>query len=92
MDTLDSDLLEQVNFCCELINNLPKYFMKADLQAKQQIPGSILADKLVFENNSYRTIPFRRVISLICRPGKCGAQDMILNYLSVSILKRLLVK
>ena len=62
--------VDQVNFCCDLVKNLPKYFMEVDLQGKQQILGSILAEKLVFENNSYRTIPFRKVITLICRPSK----------------------
>jgi site-specific DNA recombinase len=70
ISTMDSNLLDQVNFCCDLVKNLPKYFMEADLQGKQQILGSILAEKLVFENNSYRTIPFRKVITLICRPSK----------------------
>ena len=70
ISTMDSDLLEQVNFCCDLVTNLPKYFMEADLQAKQQILGSILAEKLVFDDNSYRTIPYRKVIERICRPGK----------------------
>jgi hypothetical protein len=37
--------------------------MEADLQAKQQILGSILTEKLVFEDNSYRTIPYRKVMS-----------------------------
>jgi site-specific DNA recombinase len=70
LSTMDSDLLEQVNFCCDLVTNLPKYFTRADLQAKQQILGSILAEKLVFDDNSYRTIPYRKVIDRICRPGK----------------------
>jgi hypothetical protein len=29
-----------------------------------------LPEKLVFEDNSYRTIPYRKVIERICRPGK----------------------
>lgn len=70
ISTLDSDLKEQISFCCDLMENLPKYFVAADLQAKQQILGSILSEKLVFEENSYRTIKLRKVISLICRPDK----------------------
>lgn len=68
--TLDSGLKEQIEFCCELLENLPKYFMEADLTAKQQILGSILAEKLVFEEKSYRTIKLRGIVSLICRPSK----------------------
>lgn len=68
--TLDSDLKEHISFCCELLQNLPKYFSAADLTAKQQILGSILSEKLVFSDNQYRTIKFRNVISLISRRGK----------------------
>lgn len=70
LSTLDSDLKEHIAFCCEFLEKLPKYFTAADLTAKQQILGSILAEKLVFDENSYRTIKFRKVVSLICRPGK----------------------
>lgn len=70
MNTLDSDLKEQIAFCCDFLEKLPKYFTAADLTAKQQILGSILAEKLVFSQNSYRTIKFRNVVSLICRSSK----------------------
>jgi site-specific DNA recombinase len=70
ISTLDSDLKEQISFCCDLLENLPKYFMKADLIAKQQILGSILAEKLVFEEKTYRTIKLKDIVSLICRPDK----------------------
>lgn len=45
ISTLDSDLREQVGFCCDLFQNLPSYFVEADLIAKQEILGSILAEK-----------------------------------------------
>jgi site-specific DNA recombinase len=70
ISTMDSELKEHISFCCELLENLPKYFVEADLTAKQQILGSILKEKLVFEKNCYRTIKFREIVSLICRPGK----------------------
>ncbi|RYZ27118.1 MAG: recombinase family protein, partial [Chitinophagaceae bacterium] len=70
LSTLDSDLKEHISFCCDLLQNLPKYFVAADLTAKQQILGSILQEKLVFSENQYRTIKYRNVVSLICRPGK----------------------
>ena len=68
--TLDSDLKEHISFCCELVENLPNYYIAADLTAKQQILGSILSEKLVFSESSYRTIKFRKIVSLICKPGK----------------------
>ena len=70
LSTLDSDLKEQISFCCDLLQNLPKYFVAADLIVKQQILGSIFSEKLVFGETSYRTIKFRNIVSLICRPGK----------------------
>jgi site-specific DNA recombinase len=70
LTTLDSDLKEQISFCCELLQNLPKYYVAADLTAKQQILGSILSEKLVFSASSYRTIKCRAIVSLICRPSK----------------------
>jgi site-specific DNA recombinase len=70
ISALDSDLKEQILFCCDLLERLPKYFVEADLTAKQQILGSILAEKLVFEENKYRTIKLRGIVSLICRPPK----------------------
>lgn len=70
LTTMDSDLKEQIAFCCDLLQNLPKYFVAADLTAKQQILGSILSEKLVFSEYSYRTIKFRNIVSLICRPNK----------------------
>jgi site-specific DNA recombinase len=70
LSTLDSDLKEQISFCCDLLQNLPKYFVAADLIAKQQILGSIFSEKLVFGETSYRTIKFRNIVSLICRPSK----------------------
>ena len=70
LTTLDSDLKEHIAFCCDLLEGLPKYFTAADLTGKQQILGSILSEKLVFSENGYRTIKFRKVVSLICRRGK----------------------
>jgi hypothetical protein len=70
MSTLDSDLKDQIMFCCDFLEKLPKYFTDGDLTAKQQILGSILAEKLVFDENKYRTIKLKSIVSLICRPGK----------------------
>jgi site-specific DNA recombinase len=75
LETTDSDLGDQIRFCCDFLENLPKYYQEADLKAKQQILGSILAEKLVFEENSYRTIKFREIVSLICRHSKPSRRD-----------------
>jgi hypothetical protein len=70
LETMDSDLSDQIRFCFDFLETLPKYYQEADLKAKQHILGSILSEKLVFEENSYRTIKFKAIISLVCRPGK----------------------
>ena len=49
--TLDPDLKEHISFCCELVENLPNYYVAADLTVKQQILGSILSEKLVFSES-----------------------------------------
>ena len=33
--------------------------------------GFTISRELIFEDNSYRTTPFKKVIDRICRPGKC---------------------
>ncbi len=68
--TTDSDLKEQISFCFELSEGLPKYFTAADFAPKRQILDSIFSEKLVFGKKSYRTVKFRKLVSLICRPGK----------------------
>lgn len=38
-----------------ILKNLPETYSQADIRAKQQIVGSIFPEKLIFENNQYRT-------------------------------------
>lgn len=51
-----------------LISNLSEFFAGADLRAKQQLIGSIFPEKLIFENNQYRTTrfltAFNRILAL----------------------------
>lgn len=70
LTSLDSGRKEHIAFCYDLLQNVPKYFVAADLPARQQIRGSILSEKLVFGETSYRTTKFRNIVSLLCRPGK----------------------
>ena len=50
-----------------MLRNLSETYSQADLQAKQQIVGSIFPEKLIFENNQYRTprllFAFSRILS-----------------------------
>lgn len=38
-----------------ILRKLPETYMNADLKTKQQIVGSIFPEKLIFDNNQYRT-------------------------------------
>ena len=67
MTVMDSHLKEQLEFCCELLPNIVKYYTKADLRAKQEIIGSIYPEKMVFEENTLRTIRVNDVVEWMCR-------------------------
>ncbi len=54
----------------EIVENLPKYFTRADLKAKQQLIGSVCPEKLIFENKAYRTNRINEVLALICSTDK----------------------
>ncbi len=66
----DSNLKEYAEFCSGIIENLPQYYTDADLIAKQQIIGSMCPEKLVFENNSFRTKRVNEVVLLIANTDK----------------------
>ena len=66
LSSLDFNLPEYMTLSLEIVENLPKYFARADLKAKQQLIGSICPEKLIFENNSYRTKRANEVLALIC--------------------------
>jgi site-specific DNA recombinase len=66
----DNSLNEHVLNVTRLLRNLSQYYVSASLSVKQKIIGSIFSEKLVFENNAYRTISFNKTIELICRTGK----------------------
>ena len=53
-----------------LLENIDKHFVEADLAGKQHIIGSIFAEKLIFENNRYRTTKENQAVTLITTPGK----------------------
>ena len=53
-----------------LLENIDKHFVEADLAGKQHIVGSIFAEKLIFENNRYRTTKENQAVTLITTPGK----------------------
>ncbi len=73
ISSLDFNLNEYAASALELVENLPKYFARADLKAKQQIIGSICPEKLVFENKLYRTKRVNEVLALICSADRASS-------------------
>jgi site-specific DNA recombinase len=69
LSSLDFNLPAYINLSLEIVENLPKYFARSDLKAKQQFIGSICPEKLIFENNSYRTKRVNEVLALIWSVG-----------------------
>ncbi len=74
---VDANLYDMVEFSADLFRNLPKFFTKADLKAKQQIIGSIFPERLIFEEKRYRTIRENEVVKLMCKPGKSSGTKVI---------------
>lgn len=70
ISSLDFNLSEYMTSALEIVENLPKYFTRADLKAKQQLIGSVCPEKLIFENKSYRTNRVNEVLALICSADK----------------------
>ena len=66
---IDFNLKEYVDVSAGIIEKLPEYLSGADLTAKQQIIGSICPEKLIFEENQYRTIRLNDVIDWIYTKG-----------------------
>lgn len=64
----DTDnLRELIEPCVRLLKHLPDYYSNASLPTKQALIGSIYPEKLIFENNQYRTTRVNQAVSLICR-------------------------
>lgn len=65
----NSNLNEHIFNVTRLLRNLSQYYVSANLTIKQKLIGSMFSEKLVFENNAYRTITLNKTIELICRTG-----------------------
>ena len=80
----------RVDDCLELMLNLDTYYTQRDTALKQRIVSSIFPEKLIFENNSYRTPKINSVVSLICRTDKASegnkkGKDNFFNYPSLGV-------
>jgi site-specific DNA recombinase len=56
----------KIDACLDLLLNLDKYYQSRATDIKQRIICSIFPEKLIFENNTFRTPRINRVVELIC--------------------------
>lgn len=54
----------------DIIQNADKYYVDKGTTSKQRIVSSIFPEKLVFENNDYRTPKLNEAVELLCRNDK----------------------
>jgi site-specific DNA recombinase len=57
---------KEIDFCVRLLKNIDNIYKQANTEGKQSIIGSLFPEKLIFENNQYRTPRLNSVVSLIC--------------------------
>ena len=60
----------KIDSCLEVLLALDKYYVARNTTTKQRIVGSVFPEKLIFENNKYRTPKMNEVVELICRKDK----------------------
>jgi site-specific DNA recombinase len=65
----DTNLDAMLKYGTYFFENLDQLYFTGDLVIKQQIVGSMFPEKLIFENNSYRTAQANPLLSLICSTG-----------------------
>jgi site-specific DNA recombinase len=66
LNNKETRLDKHLKFGISLLSHLSYYFANAPLFLKQRLVGSIFPEKLVFSNNSYRTVRENSIISLVC--------------------------
>jgi site-specific DNA recombinase len=70
LTAIGSDTKTYIEYNMNFMSKLSQAYVSGNVHTKQYLLGSILSDKLVFENNEYRTIPFNEVVSLIINVDK----------------------
>ena len=65
LKALDKDFLSQVEKAFNLISNLADFYEKSALEDKQKLLGSIFPQKLIFENEKFRTIEDNEILDLM---------------------------
>ena len=67
---MDSNSKLYAEFGFNVLRNIDKYYESADLDAKQKLISLIFPEKMVFENNQFRTKRVNKAVELICRKIK----------------------
>ena len=70
-----TDLDKYLVFGLTVLSNLDNFYKNASVDVKTQLLGSYFTDKLIFEKNKFRTLPFNEVILLLCKYNK-GLEDL----------------
>jgi hypothetical protein len=65
IQSIDANFMDYLKFNVNILKDIDRLYLKSEACIKQKIVGSILKEKLVFENLEYRTPEFCEIISLI---------------------------
>jgi len=58
--------IPHMNYSIALLKKIDYFYLKADLETKQQLIGSIFPEKVVYDDGNYRTNRIHEVIRLTC--------------------------
>ena len=65
INTYEKDSIEYIKFGIHVIKNIGNFFEKATVNTKQKLISSIFTEKLVFDNEKYRTPILNKGVELI---------------------------
>lgn len=87
LENVENGFIEYSKFGMTLLSNIAYYYSSSTLEQKQQILGLMFPEKLIFENNTYRTSKPNPVLELLYAAGKDTAktkkgQKVLKNHLS----------
>ena len=71
LKNINKDVITQLEFCTDLLLDLPKFYEKATIDGKQQLIGSIFTGNLIFVNKKVRTTKINEAVSLITNINRC---------------------
>ncbi len=69
------DYKQYLDFGFNLLQNIDGVYVSGNTQLKSQILSSIFAEKLVFQEKTYRTLVYHEALGLILNTGKALAKN-----------------